>query len=225
NNKTDHSISLEENTSISNDTTDKIVKNEDEDSKVDNSFSNNEELKSTQGISLGKIQVVDQYQTYIDPITGVKPGELTVSVPVTVSEEGISDAYIVIPYGGCIPSIDNPVFSNFSMNSSIFEYVQNTDIPSNSIVSSYENDVVNKRIIVRLKETVTSVETINLKFKFNDEYMGKIPVNQIIWSNLYAEIYILNNKIDQTDSVNITSSTRDGMGLAYNYMNPSDQYY
>ncbi len=74
------------------------------------SLSNNEELKSTQGISLGKIQVVDQYQTYIDPITGVKPGELTVSVPVTVSEEGISDAYIVIPYGGCIPSIDNPVF-------------------------------------------------------------------------------------------------------------------
>ncbi|HAP3848049.1 TPA: hypothetical protein IUT85_002726, partial [Enterococcus faecalis] len=96
NNKTDHSISLEENTSISNDTTDKIVKNEDEDSKVDNSFSNNEKSKFTQGISLGKIQVVDQYQTYIDPITGVKPGELTVSVPVTVSEEGISDAYIVI---------------------------------------------------------------------------------------------------------------------------------
>lgn len=213
NNKTDNSVASEESTSVSNAPSDQIVENKDKD------------LKTAQGISLGKIQVVDSYQTYIDPITGVKPTELTISIPVTVSKEGISDAYVVIPYAGCIPSVDNPIFSNFTMNNSIFEYIYNTDIPSNSIVSSYENDAVNKRIIVRLKETVTSVETISLKFKFNEEYRGKIPVKQIIWNNLYAELYILNSKITQTDSVNVTSSSRDGMGLAYNYMNPSNQSY
>lgn len=139
------------------------------------------------GITVG-LTAPTTYRTYTDPTTGTAPDYLTVSLPVSISQAGLTGLSIELPYG-FYPSKSDPVFKDFDNTAPIFSLVTPSTPSANSIVASYVNDTTNKKLIIRLKETKTTLETINLRFKFNSVYDAKIPPEQIVWNNLQAKVF------------------------------------
>ncbi|EGO8126249.1 hypothetical protein FAD94_001272 [Enterococcus faecalis] len=139
------------------------------------------------GITVG-LTAPATYRTYTDPASGTAPDYLTVSLPVSISQAGLTGTSIELPYG-FYPSKSDPVFKDFDNTTPIFSLVTPSAPSANSIVASYVNDTINKKLIIRLKETKTTLETINLRFKFNNVYDAKIPPEQIVWNNLQAKVF------------------------------------
>lgn len=139
------------------------------------------------GITVG-LTAPATYRTYTDPASGTAPDYLTVSLPVSISQAGLTGTSIELPYG-FYPSKSDPVFKDFDNTTPIFSLVTPSAPSANSIVASYVNDTTNKKLIIRLKETKTTLETINLRFKFNNVYDAKIPPEQIVWNNLQAKVF------------------------------------
>ncbi len=139
------------------------------------------------GITVG-LTAPTTYRTYTDPATGTAPDYLTVSLPVSIDQAGLTGTSIELPYG-FYPSKSDPVFKDFDNTTPIFSLVTPSAPSANSIVASYVNDTTNKKLIIRLKETKTTLETINLRFKFNNVYDAKIPPEQIVWNNLQAKVF------------------------------------
>ncbi|EHU9649704.1 hypothetical protein KZ532_002669, partial [Enterococcus faecalis] len=139
------------------------------------------------GITVG-LTAPATYRTYTDSTTGTAPDYLTISMPVSISQAGLIGTSIELPYG-FYPSKSDPVFKNFDNTAPIFSLVTPSTPSANSIVASYVNDTTNKKLIIRLKQTKTTLETINLRFKFNNVYNAKIPPEQIIWNNLQAKVF------------------------------------
>ncbi|WP_394899651.1 InlB B-repeat-containing protein, partial [Clostridium tertium] len=182
------------------------------------------ENKTVGDISVG-VQVVESFKTYTDPVTNIEPTEITVSIPVSISKAGIQGARIEIPYG-FIPDNNNQTFKHFTMTDPIFTWVDPGVPAQDSIVESYQNDINNQKLIINLKNTKQTVETLNLKFRFNQDYNAKIPENQIIWENLQAIVFQADGtQISQSNKVNIKADTRDGMSVTASYSNPTNQNY
>lgn len=171
------------------------------------------------------INVTDKFQTYIDPITKVGPTELTVSVPISISQADLEGVKVEIPYD-FTPSTDNPTFKNFTMTDPIFSLIE-PDAPSaDSIVESYENKSDENKLVIHLKKTTTTVETLNLRFEFNQDYSAKIPANQIIWDNLKATVKDAEEEtISESDAKSVKSSAIDGMGVDFRKTNPDNEDY
>ena len=68
------------------------------------------------------------------------------------------------------------------------------------------------------------METIPLIFKFNPNYIGKIPQNQIIWDDITVELFEGTNLVEsqKNDFKVYTSLTSTGMRTSANFATPSD---
>ncbi|RTK70394.1 hypothetical protein, partial [Enterococcus faecalis] len=86
----------------------------------------------------------DTYRTYTDPASGTAPDYLTVSLPVSISQAGLTGTSIELPYG-FYPSKSDPVFKDFDNTTPIFSLVTPSAPSANSIVASYVNDTTNKK--------------------------------------------------------------------------------
>lgn len=117
-----------------------------------------------------------KFKTYTDPVTGVKPDELSISVAVSIGQPDIEGATIELPYG-FIPDTSKPNFEHFTMTAPIFTLVTPEEPSSTSIVESYEESSNKDKLLIHLKKTTTTVETLNFKFAYNSEYDAKIPIN------------------------------------------------
>lgn len=83
------------------------------------------------------VNAPNKFQTYIDPITNVGPSEITISISVSISQPGLENTFIEIPYG-FTPNSENPNFKSFTMSEPIFNLIE-PEIPAeDSIVDSYE---------------------------------------------------------------------------------------
>ncbi|MGG5372746.1 bacterial Ig-like domain-containing protein [Enterococcus sp. AZ196] len=178
----------------------------------------------TDGIKVG-INAPTKFQTYTDPVSGVKPTELTVALAISISQADVEGATIEIPYG-FTPDPSNPTFKHFTMTDAIFSFVD-PGVPSeDSIVESYEEKLAENKLVIHLKKTATTVETLNLRFKFNDDYNAKIPADQIIWEGLKATTYDSDQtEVASTDAMNVESNTRDGFSVTMERFNPTDEKY
>lgn len=178
------------------------------------------------GITVG-LTAPATYRTYTDPTTGTAPDYLTVSLPVSISQAGLTGTSIELPYG-FYPSKRDPVFKDFDNTTPIFSLVTPSTPSANSIVASYVNDTANKKLIIRLKQTKTTLETINLRFKFNSVYDAKIPSGQIVWNNLQAKVFDTTGTQIASSVANKTVKTDVGSLAAYissSYADPSDNNY
>ncbi|MDO1605095.1 InlB B-repeat-containing protein [Lactobacillus sp. YT155] len=185
----------------------------------------NRGVKAANSVIVG-VNAPATFQTYVDPTTGVGPTEINIALAVSI-KDNISDKTVIeVPYG-FYPNSSDPVFKNFSTTDPIFSLVQPDAPDAKSIVSSYENDTANKKLIIHLKESTPTVETLNLRFKFNTQYSAKIPANQIIWNNLQATVKDTsdNSVISESAAKTIKSSAVDGMSTELNYALPSSSKY
>ncbi|HBI1694299.1 TPA: WxL domain-containing protein [Enterococcus faecalis] len=179
------------------------------------------------GITVG-LTAPTTYRTYTDPATGTAPDYLTVSLPVSIDQVGLTGTSIELPYG-FYPSKSDPVFKDFDNTTPIFSLVTPSAPSANSIVASYVNDTTNKKLIIRLKETKTTLETINLRFKFNNVYDAKIPPEQIVWNNLQAKVFdntgtqIASSAANKTVKTNVSGSSASNVSSGYAV--PSDDNY
>jgi uncharacterized repeat protein (TIGR02543 family)/LPXTG-motif cell wall-anchored protein len=150
---------------------------------------------------------------------------LTVSVPISISQADLEGVKVEIPYD-FTPSTDNPTFKNFTMTDPIFSLIE-PDAPSaDSIVESYENKPDENKLVIHFNKTTTTVETLNLRFEFNQDYSAKIPANQIIWNNLKATVKDAEEeKISESDAKSVKSSAIDGMGVDFRKTNPDNEDY
>ncbi|MGH2211527.1 WxL domain-containing protein [Enterococcus faecalis] len=178
------------------------------------------------GITVG-LTAPTTYRTYTDPTTGTAPDYLTVSLPVSISQAGLTGLSIELPYG-FYPSKSDPVFKDFDNTAPIFSLVTPSTPSANSIVASYVNDTTNKKLIIRLKETKTTLETINLRFKFNSVYDAKIPPEQIVWNNLQAKVFDNTGKQMASSAANKTvknSLSSGHLSVSSTYGVPSNDSY
>lgn len=178
------------------------------------------------GITVG-LTAPATYRTYTDSTTGTAPDYLTVSLPVSISQAGLTGLSIELPYG-FYPSKSDPVFKDFDNTTPIFSLVTPSAPSANSIVASYVNDTTNKKLIIRLKETKTTLETINLRFKFNNVYDAKIPPEQIVWNNLQAKVFDNTGTQIASSAANKTVKADVGPLASYigsSYAVPSDDSY
>ena len=79
-----------------------------------------------------------------------------------------------------------------------------------------------------MKETKTTLETINLRFKFNDVYDAKIPPEQIVWNNLQAKVFDNTGTQIASSAANKTLKADVGPLASYigsSYAVPSDDNY
>ncbi|QIK57061.1 hypothetical protein G7059_03965 [Erysipelothrix sp. HDW6A] len=166
-----------------------------------------------------------KFQTYIDPVTGLGPDKMNLPLALSVDKAGMTGLYLEIPYSGYMPSLNDEVFENFIMDEDIFQFVNTGTPEGNSIVESIEDDVVNKLIKIKLKETTQTVETINLTFMFNQNYYSKLAPNQIIWKDIQATIKSESDEVVyQTEKYNVTSEARDGMAVDASLRSPSTPF-
>ncbi len=166
-----------------------------------------------------------KFQTYIDPVTGLGPDKMNLPLALSVDKAGMTGLYLEIPYSGYMPSLNDEVFENFIMDEDIFQFVNTGTPEGNSIVESIEDDVVNKLIKIKLKETTQTVETINLTFMFNQNYYSKLAPNQIIWKDIQATIKSESDEVVfQTEKYNVTSEARDGMAVDTSLRSPSTPF-
>ncbi|HAP5856594.1 TPA: hypothetical protein IU341_001801 [Enterococcus faecalis] len=178
------------------------------------------------GITVG-LTAPTTYRTYNDPTTGAAPDYLTVSLPVSISQAGLTGTSIELPYG-FYPSKSDPVFKDFANTAPIFSLVTPSTPSANSIVASYVNDTTNKKLIIRLKQTKTTLETINLRFKFNNVYNAKIPPAQIVWNNPQAKVFDNTGKQIASSAANKTVKTNVGSSasiVSSSYGVPSNDSY
>ncbi|OTO19033.1 InlB B-repeat-containing protein [Enterococcus sp. 3H8_DIV0648] len=171
------------------------------------------------------ISAAGSFRTYTDPVSGLAPTEYAVAVPLSISTAGITGAKVEIPYG-FIPDSSNPLFKHFTMTDPIFSFIDPGTPAADSIVDHYENDTTNKKLIIHLKETKTTVETVNLRFKFNPDYDAKIPADQVIWENLQATAYDSSDaQLSQSGKVQLKSSAIDGISTSGERFYPSSGIY
>ncbi|MDO4445736.1 MAG: InlB B-repeat-containing protein, partial [Bacillota bacterium] len=170
-----------------------------------------------QGIHVD-LHTQEKFKTYTDPVTEVAPSELVVSIPVNINKADIENATIEIPYG-FTPDPNIEEFKTFTMTEPIFSLVTPT-LSENSIVDKVEEK--QDKVVLYLKKTKTGLDTLNLRFQFNTDYDGKIPVDQVIWKNLQAIVKASDGTIiDQTDPVQVKSDTKDGMSCFISKFVPS----
>lgn len=171
------------------------------------------------------LQAEGTFRTYTDPVSGIAPTEYAVAVPLSISTAGITGAKVEIPYG-FTPDPSNPNFEHFTMTDPIFSFIDPGSPAADSIVDHYEDDTTNQKLIIHLKTTKTTVETVNLRFKFNPDYDAKIPVDQVIWQDLQATAYdSADTQLSQSSKVQVKSSTRDGVEVIANKSTPSGEEY
>lgn len=171
------------------------------------------------------ISAATSFKTYTDPVSGLAPSEFAVGVPLSISTAGITGAKVEIPYG-FTPDPSNPLFKHFTMTVPIFSFIDPGTPAADSIVDHYENDTTNKKLIIHLKETKTTVETVNLRFKFNPDYDAKIPADQVIWENLQATAYDSSDvQLSQSSTVQVKSDTTDGVATVLTRSTPSGEEY
>lgn len=178
------------------------------------------------GITVG-LTAPATYRTYTDPATGTAPDYLTISIPVSISQAGLTGTSIELPYG-FYPSKSDPVFKDFDSTAPIFSLVTPSTPSASSIVASYVNDTTNKKLIIRLKQTKTTLETINLRFKFNNVYNAKIPPTQIVWNNLQAKVFDNTGKQIASSAANKTVKTdvnSTAFSVSSTYAVPSSESY
>ncbi|MGL9727694.1 InlB B-repeat-containing protein [Enterococcus sp. DIV0756] len=157
------------------------------------------------------IKAEASFRTYTDPLTGLAPSEYAVAVPLSVSTAGLTGVTVEIPYG-FTPDPTKENFKHFTMTDPIFSFIDPGVPAAESIVDHYEDDTVNQKLIIHLKETKTTVETLNLRFKFNEDYDAKIPANQVIWQDLQATVYdSTSTQMSQSGKVQLKSETKDGL--------------
>ncbi len=171
------------------------------------------------------LQAEGTFRTYTDPVSGIAPTEYAVAVPLSISTAGITGAKVEIPYG-FTPDPSNPNFEHFTMTDPIFSFIDPGTPAADSIVDHYEDDTTNQKLIIHLKMTKTTVETVNLRFKFNPDYDAKIPVNQVIWQDLQATAYdSADTQLSQSSKVQLKSSTTDGMNTTIGRFSPTSEDY
>ncbi|MBX8935984.1 InlB B-repeat-containing protein [Enterococcus gilvus] len=171
------------------------------------------------------ISAAGSFRTYTDPVSGLAPTEYAVAVPLSISTAGITGAKVEIPYG-FTPDPSNPLFKHFTMTDPIFSFIDPGTPAADSIVDHYENDTTNQKLIIHLKETKTTVETVNLRFKFNPDYDAKIPADQVIWENLQATAYDSSDvQLSQSGKVQVKASTTDGIYTTATRFYPTTEEY
>lgn len=171
------------------------------------------------------LQAEGTFRTYTDPVSGLAPTEYAVAVPLSISTAGITGAKVEIPYG-FTPDPSNPNFEHFTMTDPIFSFIDPGSPAADSIVDHYEDDTTNQKLIIHLKTTKTTVETVNLRFKFNPDYDAKIPVDQVIWQDLQATAYdSADTQLSQSSKVQLKSSTTDGMNTTIGRFSPTSEDY
>lgn len=182
-------------------------------------------IVASQNAVTATVNVPTTFQTYIDPITKVGPTELTVSVAVSISQANLEGIAIEIPYD-FTPSSDNHVFKNFTMTDPIFSLIEPDAPAAASIVESYEENKDENKLVIHLKKTTTTVETLNLRFKFNQDYSAKIPKDQIIWNNLKTIVKDIEGAtLNESDAKSIKTSAVDGFSVNNNRSNPKTPNY
>lgn len=172
----------------------------------------------------------DRFRTYNDPDSGVPPTMLDVALNISPVKAGINGAYVVLPLDGFVPpsdsADDNGVFKYFTTREPIFELVEPNKLDDESIFYSVEHDEEKNQLIVKLKETSSSVEAINLKFKFNKNYLMEIPPNQVIWEDIHAEIYDSSDKlVSRTSKTNVMTNNYIPFNTDQSYYSPGDSTY
>jgi|GEM_PF-626210 len=166
------------------------------------------------------------HRTYTDPVSGLAPAEYAGAVPLSISTVGLTGVKVEIPYG-FTPDPSNANFKHFTMTDPIFSFINPGTPAADSIVDHYEDDTTNQKLIIHLKTTKTTVETVNLRFKFNPDYDGKIPTDQVIWQDLQTTAYdSANNQISQSGKVQVKGAVTDGMevGIEKFYPDTSTPY-
>lgn len=157
------------------------------------------------------LNAASTFRTYTDPVSGLAPTEYAVAVPLSISTAGLTGVKVEIPYG-FTPDPSNANFKHFTMTDPIFSFIDPGTPAADSIVDHYENDTTNQKLIIHLKTTKTTVETVNLRFKFNPDYDAKIPANQVIWQDIQATAYdSSNSQISQSSKGQVKASTTDGI--------------
>lgn len=165
------------------------------------------------------------FRTYREGSSKEQPGDLVVSLHVSINKAGLSGTYIEVPYG-FIPNKSDSVFQHFTMNEPIFSFSHPGTPAENSIVASYQDDSTNNKLIIRLKDTTTTIETLNLRFKFNKNYTEKIPPNQIVWNKLQANLFDNDGtKLSATQEMNVKSSAVNDYAIQGTYNTPLDERY
>lgn len=171
------------------------------------------------------IMAETSFRTYTDPVSGLAPTEYAVAVPLAFSTPGLTGVTVEIPYG-FTPDPSNPIFKHFDMTDPIFSFIDPGAPDADSVVDHYEDDKINQKLIIHLKETKTRVETVNLRFKFNEDYDGKIPAAQVIWQDLQATAFDSSNtQISQSSKVQLKTSATDGMSAGINRYTPDTEDY
>ncbi|TXK47400.1 hypothetical protein FVP43_10385, partial [Lactococcus sp. dk322] len=172
------------------------------------------------------ISAPSTYQTYTDPVSNVKPGELRLDLSVSISEPNLEGAKIEVPYTGFMPTEDTTNFQYFTMTEPLFSYIEETDaIPEGSIVDHYENDTTNKKLIIHLKKTTQTVETLQLRFKYNEAYDAKIPAGQIIWNNIQATIKDSSSTaVGKSNVTSVKTSAKDGFSTVFGSNRPPETF-
>lgn len=171
------------------------------------------------------INAETSFRTYTDPVSGLAPTEYAVAVPLAINTAGIKGVKVEIPYG-FTPDPSNPIFKHFDMTDPIFSLVTPDAPKADSIVDHYENDTTNQKLIIHLKETKSTIETVNLRFKFNPAYDAKIPADQVIWENLHATAYdSTDTLLSQSGKIQIKSDTTDGVAPVISKSDPTGDDY
>lgn len=165
------------------------------------------------------------FRTYTDPVSGLAPTEYAVAVPLSISTAGIKGVKVEIPYG-FTPDTSNPIFKHFTMTDPIFSFIDPGTPAADSIVDYYEDDQTSQKLIIHLKETKTTVETINLRFAFNPDYDAKIPKDQVIWQDLQATTYdSSNSQMSQSSKIQVKGESTDGIATTANKYTPTGDEY
>ncbi|MDR1774359.1 MAG: hypothetical protein LBR30_05780, partial [Clostridioides sp.] len=189
-------------------------------------------------IDITNVSAPTTYQTFTNQKTGTTPSTLTLTVSVALNKAGINGATIEVPYDGFTPDPDGNtsdpdyVFKYFTQPKQangkfepIFSFVAQTP-SSDSIVESYTNDLVNNKLVIKLKKTTTKVETLHLRFNFNDKYNAKIPPGQVVWKEPKAVAKDSNgSKISEANAADIVTTATFGMTGTFERFFPSSENY
>ena len=124
------------------------------------------------------------YQTYTDPVSGLRPGALRISLVVDIKEAETTDMYIEIPHNfnppesfEFRPHSVGPEEAFFSFNQTASE----SGVGYMAYVDSYDTSDPTK-LRIKLKDGLsTGQTTLNLYYDFNMNYDAIIPANTILW--------------------------------------------
>lgn len=174
-------------------------------------------------------------RTYYDPDLGLAPQNVNVALDVTIKAAGRDGSTIKIPLDYYPNISDHPNFRD-SNGTLIGEpgYVAEpffsfdvSSAPTGSIVDSYDVDTEPGFLHINLKDNLgTCTETLNLTFKFNDEYASKIPKDTKLWTvspKLYADSADDNTLLHTITPIGVSGGASNEISATLTKKTPTDK--